>query len=586
MEVTTRTRSPARIARIFLVVLLAFSTLLAGDLPNGAPVDAQEPPPFFLVEPESGLVRGGGWLPEDTVTVLVGDPDAPTETQTTTVFDDGWFMVGVHSSLEPGTLVTVTDDTTTKDHLVLPLTLDLDVGTGIVTGTTDPDAIVRITVLEWPDGPGGPGAIHEEDVVADADGAFTADLAAEGIELHERHTVIASVTDATGDSTQVVRDVVPPTPQIQVYYELDEVRGLSFPGRTAEISVDGVDVATTDIDTFGDFQVVVGHDLQPGQLVAVTAGEVTWEHEILPLAILDIDVETDVVSGVGEPLYWTLVGHLPAPDEHPSHLRGTDATAEGTWSIDFSDDQPDNPLGAPLDIEPGMLMSAGQFDEDGHLTGAFRIATADEPAPVEPEPVEPDPVVGVCPAPRATPVFPDVSADNVHVHAIDCAAYHEIALGYADGTYRPANGVRRDQMASFIVRTLEAAGHTLPAADHAFTDIAGNTHEQAIGRLAAADIVLGRTPTEYAPARTVTRDQMASYLVRALDWALDTTHTAPTSPFTDIAGNTHEQAIHTAYDLELTTGRTETTYEPRADVRRDQMASFLIRLLPQAMTTN
>jgi hypothetical protein len=196
-------------------------------------------------------------------------------------------------------------------------------------------------------------------------------------------------------------------------------------------------------------------------------------------------------------------------------------------------------------------------------------------------------VVGVCPRTEtATPAFPDVSPDNVHVYAIDCAAYHEIALGYADGTYGPADGVRRDQMASFIVRTLEAAGHTLPTAAHTFTDIAGSPHEQAIGQLAAADIVLGRTPTEYAPARTVTRDQMASYLVRALDWALDTTHTAPASPFTDIAGNTHEQAIHTAYDLELTTGRTATTYEPRMDVRRDQMASFLIRLLPQAMTAN
>jgi hypothetical protein len=141
-------------------------------------------------------------------------------------------------------------------------------------------------------------------------------------------------------------------------------------------------------------------------------------------------------------------------------------------------------------------------------------------------------------------------------------------------------------MASFVVRTLEAAGHTLPAGDHDFTDIAGNAHDQAIGQLAAAGIVRGHTPSSYAPAGTVTRDQMASYLVRALDWALQTTHTATDSPFTDIAGNTHEQAIHTAYDLGLTTGRTETTYDPRAGVRRDQMASFLIRLLPQAMQTD
>jgi hypothetical protein len=573
------------------VVLLAFSTLLAGGLPGSAPVEAQEPPPFFFVEPESGLVGGGGWLQDATVTVLIGDPDDPDETQTASVFDDGWFMVGVGSQIEPGMLVTVTDGTTTKDYVVFPLTLDLDIATGMVTGTTAPGETVRITVLEWPDGPGGPSGIHEELVQADAEGDFAADLAASDIELHERHSVIANVADDTGDSTQVARAVVEPSPQIQVYPEIDEVRGLGFPGRTAEIAVDGVQVATADIDTFGDFRTVVDIDLEPGQVVRVTAGDVAPEHEILPLAILAIDIETNVVSGVGEPLYWTLAGRLPSHDEPPSHLRGTNAAADGTWSIDFSDEQADNPLGEALDIEPGMLMSAGQFDDAGHLTGVFRIATAAEPDPVDPDPVDPDPVdpdpiVGVCPAPRATSAFSDVPVDNVHRHNIDCAAFHEIALGYPDGTYRPANGVQRDQMASFIVRTLEAAGHTLPAAEHTFTDIAGNTHERAIGQLAAADIVRGRTATTYAPAGTVTRDQMASYLVRALDWALDTTHTAPASPFTDVAGNTHEQAIHTAYDLELTTGRTATTYEPRMDVRRDQMASFLIRLLPQAMTAD
>ena len=562
------------------MLLLAFSTLLAGGLPNGSPVDAQEDVPTFSVDPDTGGLVGSGWVAGADVTVTVGDPDDPTETVEGSVDDGGWIRINIDADLAPGTLVTVTDGDTVKEHLVAHLELDVDPATAVVSGEAEPGTTVTVRLLRWPDGPGGPETLYDEEVVADAEGAWTVDLGAAGFELDDRHMVFAEVIDADGDSTLLVWSL--PSPQIQVYPELDEIRGRGFTsGAEVGITVDDEYATTSQSDAFGDFDVVVDHDLQPGQLVTVADGTLTREHTILPLAIEHIDVETNVVSGVGEPLYWVMVAHLPAHDEHPSHLRGTDATANGTWSIDFNDDQPDNPLGAPLDIEPGMLMSAGQFDEDGHLTGMFRIATADDP-----DPVDPDPIVGVCPAPRAIPVFPDVSPDNVHVHAIDCAAYHEITLGYADGTYRPANGVRRDQMASFIVRTLEAAGHTLPATDHTFTDIAGNTHETAIGQLAAADIVLGRSATEYAPARTVTRDQMASYLVRALDWALDTTHTAPASPFTDIAGNTHEQAIHTAYDLELTTGRTPTTYEPRMDVRRDQMASFLVRLLPQAMTTN
>ena len=561
------------------MLLLALSTLLAGGLPTGSPVDAQEDVPTFSIDLDTGGLVGSGWVAGADVTVTVGDPDDPTETVEGSVDDGGWIRTNVDADLAPGTLVTVTDGVTVKEHLVAHLELDVDPATAVVSGEAEPGTTVTVSLLRWPDGPGGPETVYNDDVVADPEGAWAVDLGAAGFELDDRHMVFAEVIDADGDSTLLVWSL--PSPQIQVYPELDEIRGRGFTSG-AEVGITVDEYATTSqSDAFGDFDVVVDHDLQPGQLVTVADGTLTSEHTILPLAIEHIDVETNVVSGVGEPLYWTLVGRLPSRDDHPSHLRSTDAAADGTWTIDFSGEQTDNPLSEPLDIQPGMLMSAGQFDDGGHLTGVFRTATADGT-----DPDDPGPVVGVCPAPSATPAFPDVSPDNVHVNAIDCAAYHEIALGYADGTYGPADGVRRDQIASFIVRTLEAAGHTLPAPAHTFSDIAGSTHERAIGQLAAADIVLGRTPTEYAPARTVTRDQVASYLVRALDWALDTTHTAPASPFTDIAGNTHEQAIHTAYDLELTTGRTATTYAPRMDVRRDQMATFLVNLLPQAMQAN
>jgi hypothetical protein len=230
----------------------------------------------------------------------------------------------------------------------------------------------------------------------------------------------------------------------------------------------------------------------------------------------------------------------------------------------------DGRLVPPAGLDGVLAIAAGSF---------FSLALVSEP-PVDPPPE------GVCPAPRDPPVFRDVASSNVHAHAIDCAASHDIARGYTDRTYRPHESVRRDHMASFVVRALQAAGHTLPAAEHRFSDVAGNAHEAAIGQLAAAGIVRGQTATSYAPDALVTRDQMASYLVRATDWALDTTHTATDSPFTDVAGNAHERAIHTAYDLGLVSGRTETTYAPRMEVRRDQMASFLVRLLPVTMRTD
>ena len=80
--------------------------------------------------------------------------------------------------------------------------------------------------------------------------------------------------------------------------------------------------------------------------------------------------------------------------------------------------------------------------------------------------------------------------------------------------YCPDNFVTRAQMASFLVRALD-----LPAASPAgFTDTAGNVHAANIDALAAAGITLGCStdPLRYCPDQPVTRAQMASFLHRAL----------------------------------------------------------------------
>ncbi|MGI8983633.1 MAG: SBBP repeat-containing protein, partial [Acidimicrobiales bacterium] len=95
--------------------------------------------------------------------------------------------------------------------------------------------------------------------------------------------------------------------------------------------------------------------------------------------------------------------------------------------------------------------------------------------------------------------FVDIEG-NVHQRAIDCIAAHGITeggpAGLPDDQYGPALDVRRDKMASLIVRMIDDidAG-LLPAADgsNAFNcDVdATNVHFQAIQRLARAGVVLG-----------------------------------------------------------------------------------------------
>ena len=74
----------------------------------------------------------------------------------------------------------------------------------------------------------------------------------------------------------------------------------------------------------------------------------------------------------------------------------------------------------------------------------------------------------------------------------------------------PTAAVTRDQMASFLARALN-----LPATGtDFFSDDEASQHEGDINRLAAAGIATGCGGGQYCPSGTVTREQMAAFLYR------------------------------------------------------------------------
>jgi hypothetical protein len=111
--------------------------------------------------------------------------------------------------------------------------------------------------------------------------------------------------------------------------------------------------------------------------------------------------------------------------------------------------------------------------------------------------------------------FTDVSGE--HRQRIDQLAAVGIVEGRDGGTYAPEEPVRRDQMASYIARTLEeVTGDTLPTAD-VFADEIHEAHDGNVRKLAAVGVVQGVDDGLYGPDRNVTRAQMASFLARGLD---------------------------------------------------------------------
>ncbi len=129
-----------------------------------------------------------------------------------------------------------------------------------------------------------------------------------------------------------------------------------------------------------------------------------------------------------------------------------------------------------------------------HLQAATEVSTPPSP---EPDPSRP---------------FSDIGA-SVHETNILQLAELGITGGCAPGLYCPEDPVTRAQMATFLVRALD-----LPAIEaDSFDDDNGTTHEANIEALAAAQVTLGCGERAYCPNDPVTRAQMATFLIRALD---------------------------------------------------------------------
>ncbi len=161
---------------------------------------------------------------------------------------------------------------------------------------------------------------------------------------------------------------------------------------------------------------------------------------------------------------------------------------------------------------------------------------------------------------------------SVHETSINTIAAQGITQGcstYFDWWFCPDDEVPRDQMASFIARALGLADSD----SDRFSDDDGNVHEGAINALADAGITVGcSSGGGYCPRRSISRAEMATFLYRALDL-----QPAGSDYFIDDDNNPHETAINAIAELGVTLGCGGERFCPNDPVMRAQMASFLDR---------
>ena len=113
--------------------------------------------------------------------------------------------------------------------------------------------------------------------------------------------------------------------------------------------------------------------------------------------------------------------------------------------------------------------------------------------------------------------FTDVAEGQWYTPYVETLAAQGVTTGYLDGTYRPDSTVSRAEMAVFLVRAFSVG--TIPPATGVFSDVALTAwYADEAEKIYADGITLGcnTNPLSYCPLDPVRRDAMASFLARAL----------------------------------------------------------------------
>jgi spore germination protein YaaH len=143
-----------------------------------------------------------------------------------------------------------------------------------------------------------------------------------------------------------------------------------------------------------------------------------------------------------------------------------------------------------------------------------------------------------------------------------------ITTGCAEERFCPNATVTRGQMAAFLVRAFD-----LPAASRDyFTDDESSIFEADINRLAASGIASGCGSGRFCPGGTITRGQMAAFLARAMHLPA-----ASRDYFTDDNSSIFEADINRLAASGVASGCGSGRFCPTAAVTRGQMAAFLRR---------
>ncbi len=246
----------------------------------------------------------------------------------------------------------------------------------------------------------------------------------------------------------------------------------------------------------GTMLTVTGTNFEPGLTATIGGAPMT---NLGPIFSVIFNGNSPALPGG----IWDLTVTLPS---------GRTGTLPRAWTVDFADVPPSDPFYSFIQILVRRGITAGV---GGGSYGSTLPTLRQQMAVFLMKAIH-----GICYIPPpCTGVFDDVPCPSSFADWIEAFAAAGITGGCGGDFYCPANPVRRDQMAVFLLKAKYGSAYTPPPCTGVFDDVdCDSPFAPWIEQLAEEGVTTGCGGDNYCPLNPTTRGQMAVFIVKTFEF--------------------------------------------------------------------
>ncbi len=172
--------------------------------------------------------------------------------------------------------------------------------------------------------------------------------------------------------------------------------------------------------------------------------------------------------------------------------------------------------------------------------------------------------------------FTDYQSGNFGFDSVSYLVNGGIIQGYQDNSFKPTKQVNRAETAIMFQRAFKLK---VPVNGVRFNDVPeSSTFAEAAAAVKAAGIFKGTSNGSFGPSDLLTREQMASVLVRAFGLIAKADVTVNLNDLSKVS-SAHVNDVKILYQNGITNGKENGLYDPKGSVSRAEFSVFMHRAL-------